>query len=544
MTPPRIWVLHAARMGKAARINLLGVRTLLEQEGIPHKVSRVGDVRPAEGDVLIIADIDSFDAAERRRAVGLVRRHPTIWAGQLSTSARGLARALGVRVVATDQTHYLRIIALGRHSTTRPFTEPCERHLRIKHTPHAIMKPRDGGREIAALMLDDGWRLGAAAVARDGEVRAITFAVPLGSAFAIRTGLHIDARRDADVHDFPISATVDILRAWLRECIVWVAGRRPVARVYQWPAGEADADDAPTGALVLSHDLCGHPNGLARIRSIIEAAGATTTFFDIFPPRMKRGEPGRHAIALHLGDHSTADEFRASKETLEKRHGRTIRGWRRHGPTVAANYPAVWRNAEAAGILWGDTFPCQSHPSRSVCSPQPTSNRLPHRVIDTERGRRLRLLMLSVFDTDDADRLSNIHYGVKLPWPEFDRVVQARLDFAARHHLIAGYLLHGWTAAVRKDEGRSIGALDCQRMLRRSIDLARARGMMIIDCERLYDWWMLRGRVKIEPTEGGWTVRVPRSEFAPLIEIISGGRRRLIRVGQGRTRVSVSRARA
>jgi hypothetical protein len=324
-----------------------------------------------------------------------------------------------------------------------------------------------------------------------------------------------------------------------------VADRRSVARVYQWPAPSAKGGDVPAGALVLSHDLCGNPqDGVSRIRRIVEAAGATTTFFDVPPSRIRRGEAGRHAVALHLGDDSTASDLRSGKQTLERRHARTIRGWRRHGPTIAANYPAIWRNAEAAGILWADTFPCQSHPNRSECSPQPTGNRLPHRVIDVERGRRLRLLMLSVFDTDDADRLSNIHYGVKLAWPEFDRVVQARLDFAARHYLIAGYLLHGWTAAVRKDEGRGIGALDCQRMLSRIMDHARARGMLVIDCERLYDWWTLRSRIRIEPADGGWTVSVPQSEFAPVIEVMCGARRRLVRLGQGRTRVSASMTRA
>ena len=130
------------------------------------------------------------------------------------------------------------------------------------------------------------------------------------------------------------------------------------------------------------------------------------------------------------------------------------------------------------------------------------------------------LLDVAMFDSDDADRLSAFSYGMRLTWEPFKAMVEARLDFAAKHHLIAGYLLHGWTGGVVEESGTQYGALDAQRMLSHIIEGSQDRGMISMTGDQLYRWWTFRRATQIELADDTPAVVPPGDEFEVELEIL------------------------
>jgi len=140
--------------------------------------------------------------------------------------------------------------------------------------------------------------------------------------------------------------------------------------------------------------------------------------------------------------------------------------------------------------------------------------------MDLETGRRMGLLNLQIFDSQDPDRLSAVGYGMRLDWEGFREVVEGRLDHAAKHHLLAGYLLHGWTAAGTEDVGRFHGAPDCRRMLGHIIEQVRARGMLMMDGDELYRWWVFRRETEVDLSGPEPVVLTPGDEFALALDAL------------------------
>jgi hypothetical protein len=151
-----------------------------------------------------------------------------------------------------------------------------------------------------------------------------------------------------------------------------------------------------------------------------------------------------------------------------------------------------------------------------------TANRLPFRRIDPESGEELRQIELPVFDTDDADHLMNIHYGMRLTRQEFEDVLAERLRTAASLGLASGYLLHGWTAGIEDGAGVGYGAQDCRDMVTFATGLARELGMAVMDCETMYDWWCAREQAETTVGETGADLRAPDAGFRVAWEVRSG----------------------
>jgi hypothetical protein len=131
----------------------------------------------------------------------------------------------------------------------------------------------------------------------------------------------------------------------------------------------------------------------------------------------------------------------------------------------------------------------------------------------------MKLLELPTFDTDDADRLGSIGYGMRLTWEEFADVVAKRLDHAAKHGLVAGYLIHGWTAGVDEESGTRYGGKDAQRMLPHIIDEAHARGMVAMDGDDMYRWWTFRRACEVDCGEDGPRLRTPGGDYDAELEV-------------------------
>jgi hypothetical protein len=139
--------------------------------------------------------------------------------------------------------------------------------------------------------------------------------------------------------------------------------------------------------------------------------------------------------------------------------------------------------------------------------------------MDVETGARIGLLELPTFDTDDADRLGAIGYGMRLNWEEFAAVAEKRLDHAAKHGLVAGYLIHGWTAGVEEESGTRYGAKDAQRMLPHIIDEAHARGMAAMGGDEMYRWWTFRRQCELDCSGDSPRLVTPGDEFEAEIEV-------------------------
>ena len=513
----RVVLVYPSKMTVPGSLNLHGVQQLIEQEGLPLVVCQARELERKQlraGDVLVVAESGCLDSEEEGAIAAAAKDWPLLWCGlPRENASSALLKILGIENPQCERNGFLRRLVLSEHPICSPFSEEYETRLKMKHVPHLLEEgSKFRGEEILTIQLMDGNRLGPGALAIDESPRRVVWTFPLGYFFAVANCRHIEIRHDAEWLDWPLMVYLDVLRGVLRECLRWVAPESSLVRKYYWPVGSGGK---PTGVLALSHDLCGYSeDGVRYICDTCARHGVQTTFFDMPPIRLSRGEVGDNVIALHIHGGAELDDIIAGVRALEDRHGRKILGWRRHGDTQVEHYPQIWRNIEKAGIKWADTFPAQSHPNRARCSPCGRANRLPFDIMDLETGRRMNLLDLAMFDTDDADRLSAISYGMRLTWEQFKDMVEKRLDFAAKHHLIAGYLLHGWTAGVKKETGTLYGALDAQRMLSHIIEAAQARGMVCMGGDDLYRWWVFRRQTEIEIHDGKSSVVTPGDEFS------------------------------
>lgn len=517
----RAVLVHPAEMTVGAQLNRHGVQQLLEQEGAPLSVLPAGELEQTElggADVLVVAEDGCLTEAEEAAIVEAARSLPLIWCGLPREDASAeLLALLGIGRAQYSRDGIVRSLTLRDHLVTRPFGRDHEAHLKLKHIPHLTAGTQIEGAEVLTIGVLDGMRLAPGLVLRDDSPRRAVFTFPLGLLFALANCRHIDIRKDAEWLDWPVMAYVDVLRALLTRLLRWARPDDRLARVYYWPT----ADGArPTGVLSLTHDLCGYSEaGVAWICETCARYGVPTTFFDMPPLRLDAGEVGEHCIALHVSDGTPQEEIDQGLRDLRERHGREILGWRRHGATQMSNYPGIWRRIEQAGIVWANTWPAQSHPNRATCSPCGTSNRLPFDLMDLESGRRMGLVELAIFDTDDADRLGSIGYGMRLNWEQFVDVVARRLDHAAKHHVIAGYLLHGWTAGVGEESGTTYGAAEARAMLPHIIEQARARGMAIMDGDEIYRWWTFRRGCRIEFGPDGPTLAAPDDRYRTELDV-------------------------
>ncbi|MCD6360752.1 MAG: hypothetical protein J7M38_07785 [Armatimonadetes bacterium] len=519
----RALIVHPAVMSVEAQLGLHGLQQMVEQEGLAFIVCAAEQLRDQSlraGDVLLVAELQCFTDAEEAAVVAAAREIPVIWCGLPREDASPeLLELLGIREMAFAPTWpFVTDLKLAEHPVTAPFSEEWEVNLKLKHVPYLSEGTVIEGEEVIGIWLEDGTRLAPGMVVRDETPRRVVWSFPLGYFFAVATCRHIELRRDAEWLSWPIMAYLDVLRGVLRECLRWCRPEASLVRKYYWPVADGVR---PTGVCVTTHDLCGYSEeGVRFICETCDRLGSPTVFFDMPPIRLDAGEVGEHDIALHISGAATLDEIVEGKRALEERHGREIIGWRRHGRTEIEHYPQIWRNIERAGILWGDSFPCQSHPKLSSCSPCGTGNRLPFDIMDLETGRRMKLLNLQIFDSQDPDRLSGIGYGMRLDWEGFCRVVEGRLDHAAKHHLLAGYLLHGWTAGATEDVGRFHGALDCKRMLPHIIEQAHARGMIMMGGDELYRWWVFRRDTEIDLSGAEPRAVTPGDEFDLALDIL------------------------
>ncbi len=496
----RAVLLHPAEMTTDAMLNRHGVQQLIEQEGIPLAVTTPGEVSGfdlAAGDVLVAAECESFSTREEEAIVALADDLPLVWCGLPREDASPeLLAMLGISDAEYSRDGLLRRLSLQDHAVTRGLGREHEARLKLKHVAHLGGQTRIEGCEAMTISLMDGTKLGPGLVLADERPRRAVFAFPLGLFFAVTTGRHIDIRRDAEWLDWPVMAYIDVLRRVLRECLRWAAPEASLVRTRYWPTVDGEH---PAGVMSLTHDLCGYSEaGVRWICEVCEEYGVPTTFFDMPPIRLDAGEVGDHCIALHVSDDTPQEAIDEGLRELRERHGREIIGWRRHGATRIESYPDIWRRIRGAGIEWSNTWPTQSHPNRATCSPCGVACRLPYDIMDLETGERLDLLELPIFDTDDADRLAAIAYGMRLTWEQFAEVVERRLDHAAKHGGVAGYLLHGWTAGAATEAGRNAGAADARRMMTHIIEQARARGMAIMDGDEMYRWWTFRRNCRIE----------------------------------------------
>ncbi len=523
----RTLLIHPAEMTVEARLNRHGVQQLLEQEGVPLAVMAASELEGAElqdGDVLVVVEDGCLADAEEAAIVDAARSLPLIWCGVPREGASAeLLALLGIRDAVFSRDGLLRHLVLRDHLVTRPFGRDHEANLKLKHVHHLTAGTDIDGVEVLTIRLADGMRLAPGLVLRDEAPRRAVFTFELGRLFALATGRHIEMRRDAEWLDWPVMAYIDVLRAILRRLLRWARPDLQLARIYYWPSV---AGVRPTGVLSLTHDLCGYSEeGVRWICEVCAEHDVPTTFFDMPPLRLDAGEVGDHCIALHVPGSATQEEIDEGLRGLRERHGREILGWRRHGRTEIEHYPGIWRRIEQSGIVWSNTWPAQSHPYRATCSPCGTGNRLPHDIMDIESGRRLGLLELPIFDTDDADRLGSIGYGMRLSWEQFVDVVARRLDHACKHNLVAGYLLHGWTAGVGEESGTTYGAAEARAMMPHIIEQARARGMTVMDGDQMYRWWTFRRGCRIETTPAGPSIAAPDDShqaeldvFAPMRE--------------------------
>ncbi len=521
MTLIRLGLVRPSRLERDARLHLLGVEELLGQEGIPYQVVSPGEPpesAAAKANLLLALDHGCFSEAEERGLARLAGTLPLVWTGiPRAGAAPALLQVLGLEAVRVDGSANLRLIRLAAHPLTQRFVHENERTLRMKFVEHLVAQCPPGADPVADMTLADGTSFGPAIYLLDGPPRRAVFTFPVGEAYAQKTSRYTDGEH-LDQNDFPICTIVDVLRGLLSEALRWAAGDARggdavLARTYYWPA----RGTIPRGLFSTTHDLCGYTEeGVRYIRGICEAEGIRTTFFDFHPFRLKRGEAGPHDICLHAPDSTVYDDIVAQKKELEDRQGITVRGWRRHGCTAASNHPRIWRDMVRAGLTWSSTHNVQTHPFMGSAYHVATSNRLPGYVMDLERGERLPLLEIPCFDSGEDDRLANFAYGPKLTQTGFVETVRTRVGYAARHNLMAGYLLHGWTAGVQAEtRPQDHGALDGKHMLPLAIAMAKAHGMTFLGCDELYGWWMHRlstrlgvaaDRVTVEPPAGSWTV--------------------------------------
>ena len=516
----KVGLLHPREMSKNARLNLVGIREMLLQEGIPFvpcNSDGEADELPLGANVLLVVDHGSFTEQEEQAITRMASRLPLVWAGIPRADADpGLLHTLGLDSVIIDEVPHLRLIHLKTHEITAPFSHERETTLRMKFVQHIHAPCPAGGVEVADITLGDGAQLGAAAFAVDARPRRVVWTIPIGAVYCVKTSLYTDGDH-LDQNDFPICTIVDVVRGMLRESVRWAAADAILARTYYWPYRGM----IPRGVFSTNHDLCGYSErGVQYITTVCNAEDVRTTFFDFFPFRLTRGQVPGHEVCLHAQDITRYEDIVQQKQALQELQGVRVRGWRRHGHTAKENHPRIWRDIVRAGIEWSSTHNVQTHPFMGSAYHVATGNRLPGHPVDLEAGEPFDLVEIPCFDTGDDDRLSNFHYGPKLNWDQFVETVAIRQDYAARHNLMAAYLIHGWTAGVTEEQGTSRGALDAQRMLPLSIKMAKQRHLLLMGCDETYDWWMHRSNTELTLEGDTITVKQPSDAWSAVLELV------------------------
>lgn len=507
--------------GVHRRTASLGVEALLKQEGIPHtKIPRADSVAAVrqQCDALVLVGHAGLTETEQRKVVQLMRSVPTVWIG---TPPPGeVSAALGLKQFRTEQTGTLLALSLSRHPLTRLLKWQEERSLKLKYIPYVIASPSDLDAKVKAvgtLGLSDGLRLGPAVLARSRPPKCVAFLFPLGEVFAFYTGSHYDMRHDLDLYEYPLQPVMDALRTTLREAVRFVAPEAVLLRAYYWrPEGRK----IPTGCFLLNHDLCGFSReGLRFIKRVCQCEQVRTTFFDLHPFRLTGTDAPEHDVELHALDSTPASVLRKQRSELEAIQGKPVLGWRRHGSSQPESFPSFWRRAEAAGLRWTSSLSAQSTPWLSLSEGSATGNRLPYYVVDGEKGRELDVVEVPSFDTQDAERLSGFGYGCRLPWDTWESIVRRRLDYTARHNLLTGYLIHGWTAGVEVEDTYKYGARDCQRMMELILHLAKERGLVVLGHDELYEWWQYRAGVRCEIGKDSALLSLPDASMPIAVEL-------------------------
>jgi hypothetical protein len=225
-------------------------------------------------------------------------------------------------------------------------------------------------------------------------------------------------------------------------------------------------------------------------------------------------------VALHLPDTATADELAQARRALEAQQGRTVRGWRRHGPSAQASYPGIWRSLVQAGLAWSSSFAVQSQVGLALSEGTATGCRLPFWVVDAERGETLPLLELPSLDTQDVERLTNLRYGARLSQWQFESHARSRLDLIQKNNLDGGYLLRDWAAGVTVELGRGYGATGCRELLVRAIEWSKERELALVTHEQVYDWWRSRSQCRVEVRARSVELRAPAMAYRPVLELL------------------------
>ncbi len=515
------------------RLNICGVKALLSQDGMFYRdvslEEPTNDILSTVN-LLLVVDHKQFSRDEQQKLLDLASKLPLIWIGiPPEDTLPELLELLKLShpSITVEQTKTLRQLNIHEHTMTRWLSVPEERKVKLKYLEHLLTRQvrwDDETEEVASIHLLDGLKLSSAVLAVKTTPRRVIFTFPLGQAFAICTSTHRNPRNDMDMLDYPLYTAVDNLRTLLRNAILWTRPDGVLLRKYYWAAGPWTAKikflPIPKGCFCMNHDLCGFSaDGLEFIKETCKEHKVRTTFFDFPPFRLTKESTGGHDVALHLPDNTTTEEIIQRKNELEGIQGRKIFGWRRHGSTTEANFPQIWRNMMEAGVKWSTTFGTQTNSWLALSEATGTGNRLPFYLIDVEKGEEMNLLEFPTFDSQDAERLSNIHYGSRLSWKGLKNAVKKRLDFVQGHNLVSGYLLHGWTAGAKVEEGRNYGALDCQRMMDVILRMSKEREFTILTHQELYEWWTYRNNIKCEYSNDGAILRLPGNEYTPVVAL-------------------------
>jgi len=534
------------------KLNIAGVKAFLSQDGIFYRDVFLDD--PTSGvlssvNLLLVVDHKDFSHGEQWKLVDLASKLPLIWIGiPPEDTIPELLNILKLShpSITVEETKALRRINIHKHAMTKRLSTPEERKVKIKYLEHLLTRRihLDGDtEEVASIHLLDRVKLGAAVLAAETTPRRVIFTFPLGQTFAICTSTHRNPRYDMDMLDYPLYTAIDNLRTLLRNAIIWARPNGVLLWRYYWAANdtskkqrddEKSATNIPKGCFCVNHDLCGFSDdGLEFIKRTCNKHEVRTTFFDFPPFRLTKESAGGHDVGLHVPDNTTTEEIIQHKHELERIQGREIFGWRRHGSTTESNFPQIWRNMVEAGIEWSTTFGIQTNSWLALSEATGTGNRLPFYLIDVEKGGEIDLLELPTFDSQDAERLSNIHYGSRFNWKGFVSAVTQRLDFVQKHNLVSGYLLHGWTAGAKIEEGRNYGALDCQKMMDLILRMSKEREFTILTHQELYEWWTYRSKIGCEYTNDGAILRFPDEKYTPVIALESLGDRKLRLLANG-----------
>ncbi|MER3406355.1 MAG: hypothetical protein C4289_15310 [Chloroflexota bacterium] len=157
-----------------ARLHALGVRSLLEQDGIAY--IDVDSTRPAEVfgqvDVLVLADYMQIGPREAAQWLPVLERMPVLWTGLLHPQApdefvQTLGLPAGGDRPQNDTAGLLRVLYSRYHKVTERLSDSAERSVRLKRIPTLLVTATlpEGTEEVVTLELADGTRLGPGAAA-------------------------------------------------------------------------------------------------------------------------------------------------------------------------------------------------------------------------------------------------------------------------------------------------------------------------------------------------------------------------------------------